>query len=443
MNYRDENTILLNNSFDRMFFKNWHYTNKDRGNFKSLELDVTYKCDLACKYCYVARYDDILYPKELRNNDRILKNTRALINWLIKNEMNPDLDIFSGELFSQKIGFLILEEIYDIYKDTPDHLRPSLLLIPSNFTFLLSDKLTQKVDQIIENFKSINIRVSLSASVEGKYMEQNRPFKNRKKEVRDDAFYNKVFKYCAENRFGFHPMVYSNNIEKWEDNFLWFQENFKKHGIPPFEIYLLEVRNEEWTDKQILEFQKFYDFLIKWLFDFSKRDKHKFLYNVFNHRGFNIISSPLSTVGRGIGCSIQSTLYVRMGDLKIFPCHRLFYEHFKTAEFQLDVTDNIVGIIADNPELAIQTYSFQSQVAPYCNACAIKYVCSKGCLGAQFETTGDLFTPIPTVCKLEFAKVAQLVMSFKELGVFNLIKNGVQDNVRENLDIIDNYLIKK
>jgi len=49
---------------------------------------------------------------------------------------------------------------------------------------------------------------------------------------------------------GFHPMIYSNKIEYWIDNFLWFQKMFYKYGINPFNVYLLEVRNVEWLPQQ-------------------------------------------------------------------------------------------------------------------------------------------------------------------------------------------------
>jgi hypothetical protein len=29
-------------------------------------------------------------------------------------------------------------------------------------------------------------------------------------------------------------MIYSNQIEQWIDNFIWFQDMFKKYDISPF-----------------------------------------------------------------------------------------------------------------------------------------------------------------------------------------------------------------
>jgi len=42
-------------------------------------------------------------------------------------------------------------------------------------------------------------------------------------------------------------MIYSNMIEYWSDNFLWFMRNYVKYGIPLNNLYLLEIRNVEWS----------------------------------------------------------------------------------------------------------------------------------------------------------------------------------------------------
>jgi radical SAM protein with 4Fe4S-binding SPASM domain len=276
-------------------------------------------------------------------------------------------------------------------------------------------------------------------------MEQNRPFKYRKDDPRDDEFYDKVFTLCAQNGYGFHPMVYSNGIEKWIDNFLWFQEMFKKYNINPFRLYLLEVRNAEWTAGQVKEFQKFYDFLIKWTFtELFYSDKQLFVNKAVNgHCGFNMIPSVVSIVGRGLGCSIQSSVYLRLGDLKIFPCHRTFYKQFQTAQFKTDNDGNIIDIDGINPELMVAVYSFESNVAPYCEGCINKYFCAKGCLGSQFETTGDLFTPIPNVCQLEFGRTFQFVKTMKEIGVLDLIKNRLRNNLLIAMNIFEDLIDNK
>jgi len=59
-------------------------------------------------------------------------------------------------------------------------------------------------------------------------------------------------------------MIYSNHIDKWIDNFIWFQDKFKEYDIYPFVLYLLEVRNAEWNKSQIIDMGIFMRFLVKY-----------------------------------------------------------------------------------------------------------------------------------------------------------------------------------
>jgi len=75
-----------------------------------------------------------------------------------------------------------------------------------------------------------------------------------------------------------------------------------------------------------------------------------------------------------------------------------------------------------------------------CELCLIKHLCSGGCLGSQFETTGDLFSPIPSVCQLEHAKIRAMITAYKELRVFDLICDRVNLEKRYALNILEEML---
>jgi hypothetical protein len=49
----------------------------------------------------------------------------------------------------------------------------------------------------------------------------------------------------------------------------------------------------------------------------------------------------------------------------------------------------------------------------------IKNTCMSGCLGAQFETMGDPFIPIPSVCALEHGKVKAQIEFLEENNIFD------------------------
>lgn len=429
MRQQTENNQLIESFLERTFYRAWQNPEKkglDVDNYRRVELWLNNKCNLACKYCYLNRYGNELYSPELQNDEKVLKNLNLFLDWLIENKFAPQIEIFSGEPLVQGAGFEALEMILEKYKNVEK--KPGSITIPTNYTFLLSDELTDKVEELLKKSREIGIPISLSASFDGKYCEENRPLRGAKpgrKMPRDDKYYQKVFAFNKRWHFGFHPMIYSELIENWKKNFLWFQENFAKHDIAWRNIYLLEVRNMEWQDNQIAEFAKFIEFLIKWTFkNPCQGSLTSFMDFLFNGRGYNILASPLTSCGRGIGCSIQSAFHLRLGDLTWTPCHRTSYPAFNYGSFKVE-DDKIVGLKADNPELMVAINSLEQKNQPQCEACLMKELCSFGCLGSQFEITGDLFSPIPTVCHLQHAKIFAMIKTYKGLGIYDAILDRI------------------
>jgi len=424
MSYQSENDKLLNSFLERTFFKGFKYP-REYPNWSRLELYMNTRCNQNCKYCYLARYGAKLYPEF--DQDKVIKNTRKLLHWLDYNDFHPNLELFSGEPLVQSTGFKVIDMVLE-------H-KISSLIIPTNFSFMLDDKLVHKVEERILAAKNRGIRLFLSASIDGKYCEENRPLKGYEIDPRDDSFYDKVFGFCSKYNYGFHPMVYSELIENWCDNFLWFQDMFKKHKIPWWNLYLLEVRNKEWTKEQIVELGNFIKFLVRWVY--NKTGKDGFVNFVFRGKGFNILSNPLTRVGRGIGCSIQSVMCTRLQDLAIFPCHRTSYPQFKVAQF-----DENMNIRAYNPDLWITILTLDANTLPYCETCPVKHLCGKGCLGSQYEVTGDLFTPIPTVCEMEHWKLYSYIEALKEIEMLDTIKNTVELNKRNCIEFLEGEIKK-
>jgi len=423
--FEQENNELMNNFYERTFYKNIE-------NFQAMELFLNATCDLNCAYCYISNRGKELYPEYDYNT--VMSNVNKLCDMMIKKEYAPKkLEIFSGEPFAQKIGFDAINLILEKFRRVRIH--PQSIVIPSNYTFILSDKLTEKVEELIKKGKEYGIPVILSTSIDGKYCESNRPFKNKKIDLRNDKYYDKVFKFNKKYGFGFHPMIYSRLIENWKENFLWFQYMFKKYKIDWKSIYLLEVRNMEWSDEQIQEYIKFIKFLINWTYNKCNGDVRTFFNFIFKEKGFNTLSSMWSTCGRGIGCSIQSTLHIRMQDMAIVPCHRLSYDPFIYGY----IRDNM-KIEAKNIELMTAVESANIKSFPFCEQCLIKDLCSGQCLGSMYEVTGSLFTPIPSVCKLEHAKVIAQIQAYKELGIYEYLKGRINNEKLRALNLIEEVI---
>jgi len=450
--FQEENDTLLESILQRTFYAGWKEPeNPKYMNFNSLEIIMNYKCNLGCAYCYVNRWGEELYPSELyADEEKLLSNLQMILQWMKRNNYRPEIEYFSGEALVQDVGLKGLEMIVDSVTEG------SLILVPTNYTFILSDVLTERVDRIVATAKAKGVRVSLSASIDGKYCEVNRPFKGtitsqcedpkRRWEYeysgatdpRDDAYYEKVFAFAKKWSLGFHPMIYSNNIDKWKDNFLWFQEMYKKYDIPWSNLYLLEVRNAEWTDQQIRDYMEFIKFLVRWSLDMTG-SVEGYINFVFKNKGFNILTGPLTTIGRGMGCSLQSAVYLRLGDLALVPCHRQSYKQFVIGWLKTEAGE-ITGVKAHNTEIMVAELSCTFRNFPYCEACPIKHICSGGCLGSQFESTGDPFTPIPGVCKLMHNKIRALIEVYKELGIYEPLLQRLPVDKREAFEYVEKVM---
>lgn len=420
MSYQEENDALFLSFLEHTFFKAWKTHDPKLVNFMNLELILNYKCNLGCVYCYVHNHGEELYPPDLyADEEKVLHNLELLLNWLLEKGFSPDFEFFSGEALVQEVGFKALNMILDKLGGK----MKSHIVIPTNYTFLFSKKLTAKVEALIEKAKKVDIPIYLSASVDGKFCDDNRPLVTGGN-PRGDEFYDKMFEFNKSHDFGFHPMIYSKHIRDWKDNFLWFQKNFERYAIPWHNIYLLEVRNAEWTLQQTRDFADFVYWLIKWTYENPCKGSKDALINFIlfagGGAGYNMLSATLHTHGRGIGCAFESMLYVRLGNLSIVPCHRTSYEPFILGNFKVE-NDEIVGVESRNTELAIFKHSLTASTFPYCEQCLLRSLCGFGCLGSQLETTGDLFTPIPTVCRLQHAKVMAMIKAYKEIGVLDSI----------------------
>jgi len=416
-----EDTEVIKSFLNRTFFSAWknrkYLEDSKFQNYATLELQISGNCDLKCTYCYYERYKNELYPAKISGKKNVLHNLDLVLNWLEENNYWPNFEVFSGELFSQELGFLALEKLLDWLIKTKK--EESEIIIPTNFSFIFDEEKIKRVESILQKAKDNNIYLFLSCSIDGKYCDVNRPFADGR--IRDDIYYDNVFKFAKKWGCSFHPMIYSENIEKWKDNWLWFQENFKKHEIDFRCIYLLEVRNSEWKKSQLQEYYKFIRFLINWTLDYIIKNGYvdyekmpimKFIYENKLFNAFNMFS----TCGRGVGCSIQSAVQLRLGDLTTSLCHRASYKQHNMWRFKVE-NDKIVDIEGINSNLLIAMASADHSTFPMCEACLIKNMCSYQCFGSMYETNKDPMQPIPTVCALEHAKIAATFDEMYSMGL--------------------------
>lgn len=389
-----------------------------------------------CDYCYISKYRGTTFPEAIYDNTNIINNLGKIVRWMDYNGFTCPIDIFSGEPLAQRIGYEVLDYIYDFYKDKPAERRPKHVVIPTNFSFIASDEWTARVEDLLDKYENIGMPLYLSASFDGKYMDSNRPYVHDLdiplRAERDDAYYDKIFEFAKKHKCGFHPMIYYRGIDDWKRNFDWFQEMYVKHGIEWDNLYLLQVRNAGWTPEQN---KSMYDFL-RYLIDFAW-DKCGHNYNKFacfmgeGQRGFNILSEIFNTCSRGIGCGMQASFGVRLSDMSHHICHRTMYPDLKLGEL-VDDPDTVLRYKTQNAELGLTAYGFSTSVQPACIRCPIKHLCIGGCLGAQYEANRDLFSPIQSVCQNSWWLVKAIVDGFEAIGVLDTWCEGLpKDKVRE------------
>lgn len=424
-NYQQENQQLGDYFLEHYFFEEWR---SKQNSDKPLELIISPKCNLACRYCYLHKYHDKIFNDDFYDEENTITNLKQILQWLAKNQLRPNLDIFSGELLAQEIGYKVLQTILDFERSNPPELRPFVITIPTNFTFIHSKEKKQAVLQFLKQFDEIGIQLFLSASFDGKFMEDNRPYA---KDLdiplnypRDDAYYDEVFEFCAKTQSGLHPMLYSRGMDKWIENFQWFESMMAKHNIPWENIYLLQVRNEEWNIEQVQEFRKFIKFLFDYACDKLDNNVDKIIDFLLHGGGFNILSQPFCTTGRGLTCGAQSELTIRVSDLCVYPCHRLGYEKYWYGHMQPD-PEQILKFEAINSDLMVAFYGVHKNALPLCSECLIQSCCLGPCLGSQHESNNDMFVPIPSVCSIAYALVTQMVECLCEHNMFGVLTNNI------------------
>lgn len=441
--YDRENQELCDFILQEQFYKYFHKSNKDPNkNDRTVELVISPKCNLGCKYCYVHRHRDKLFDDDCFDEEKTIENLKLILEWLRVNEFNPNLEIFSGELFAQEVGYKVLDVIIDYYRSVDPELRGRFIIIPTNFTFLLSEEYTARVEEIRKNLDEMGIALLLSASFDGKYMEQNRPYLHDldlpigAEKVRDDEYYDKCFQYCRDTYSGFHPMVYSKGIELWPKNFDWFQAKFKEFDLPWDALYLLQVRNLEWNTQQIKDMQKFIMHLYKFVYEMCDGDRGEVVEQVIHQNVFNMLSQPFTTTGRGLTCGIQSQFIVRVSDMMAYPCHRTGYKDFYYGQFVPD-PDKVLKLKCTNPEILCMTFSIHKEDQPYCAQCPINQMCTGQCLGAQYENNTNLLVPVPSVCALTYAMAIAGIQGMREYGSVGLLKASVNKTILNQINYLE------
>jgi radical SAM protein with 4Fe4S-binding SPASM domain len=408
---------------EKYYFQYWK-ENKNSQYHRSLELYITPECNLKCSYCYLNNFGDELYKPEIRDINNIIKNAEILFNFFDEQKIFIDtIEFFGGESLRKES----YDKIFDIiYKYFLKNNIVGTISIPTNVLFVENKIQTESFLDWEKKFKNINSRISFSFSMDGKFCDPiSRKAKNKNFKYSNE-FYEKVKQFSKRliSKPGFHPMISAENIFYWKENIDWYID-FIMGALDCNEteainnIYLLEVRNPNWLKEDLLHLNDFNFHFTKKLFKIFNCDVSMFSDFLIKGR-INWYSHLFTTIGRGYGCSIQSILCVRLGDLTIVPCHRTSYKNYESGKFIVE-KDKIVDLepINGRIHLAITCSSVRANVV--CSHCPINAICAGFCLGANLEFNKSIFLPIPSVCRLEHYKQKSIIKSLDHFDVLDSI----------------------
>lgn len=426
--------VALNRFMEDYFYSTFRSIEKLDRDTKAIELIFYTDCPLNCEYCYLRKYEDIFhYPKK----GLILENLDKILNWYKDNKFQNPIALYSGEiLVPDDERMAIIEYIYQFFKQ--DMLRPRIISMPTNMSFLRHEELTKRIEDYIYKFKELGIRFTLSASIDGKYYDDNRS-NHAGQNYRDDAYYDKLFEFCKKHNINFHGMIYyGEHFDDSEKNLDWWFDMMRKYDFDPnFALHQLEVRNDGWTRQDAKRFGQYCDYVFdKFWNEVANRDRTTMLDIMYTKLSCaNIGSSCIHKSTYGYSCALQGEMSINVQDLSVYPCHRLMFNKYKIGHF-----DNDMNLIADNIAIAFTTYGSSYRMQPICIDCPISELCHGGCLGAQLEATGDMFTPVQSVCWIEFEKVKSFVRKMVEFDIFDEIYNQSDNLNKEQLMYVKELL---
>lgn len=445
--FKDEQNIWVNNIFDKYYLDSWrlnYVQNIPEEKTRSLELFIRGECNLKCKYCYVHKYRDILYPEEIDDFNNALTNTKKIMDWLVQEKLLPSrIEIFGGEAISwqqYEKFFDILQGFFDTL--TPDQRKRVVLIAPINVIFLANPKYFALFVDIQKKFYKNGIQFWYSLSLDGKYIDPAaRPAVNPNFSY-SDAFYELVTKFCRACVLPpqFHPMISKENIKDWKKNFLWYISFIKKtYNLKTAKeafsyLYLLEVRNAEWSVEERKELENLYTFLIRYTLKKLGGEIDIFKTKILN------LFSLFGMTNRGLTCSLQTTLMVRVGDLTTAPCHRLFYPDFLSTQLTFE-KNKPFNSLTPYAHLSALMINYRN-LAP-CSTCEISSLCSGPCLGANYEATRDMFVVPSNVCDMEKSKIYGIVKGLEQSGKLNEIIYILESHVENRNDDYAIYMRTK
>lgn len=411
-------------------------------NEQEIELIIRPNCTQQCEYCYIYKYGKDLYP-EVPSRQEILNNVKLFLDYIYNQRKNflYGIELFAGDLFYDNIYFDIIDILESflkpIKKDYPELFdREILIMMPNNLNWVYYNP--EKVEKFREYFyrfrKEYNTILSASWSTDGYYA-----MNTREKKILPESYFDTIFSFCKEFECGYHPMIAAENIHTWIQNYDWWIKKYEQFNLTDagdFQPFMLMVRNNNWTDENINDYCKLLYHMMQYRLKLCNNSVEELTYHLLNgdgenntlhaSHGFDPLIFNDSSNQDGLCCSVQHMICLNCTNLSLSCCHRTSYPQFTGVYFLTNEDKTkIIDFKPQNVNMYITTRLAKTTTFPLCANCNYSSICIKGCYGAQYEDSGEIFLPIKSLCNF-FKKTNDYL--YELYNQFGIIECGLKNN---------------
>jgi len=345
------------------------------GVIKSMCLNITHRCNLACSYCFADGGDYGASDK----GDMTLETAKAAIDFLIEKSStnyNLEVDFFGGEPLLN----------FEVVKGAVEYARSLEQAKGKKFRFTLTTNALHLPDTAIDFINSQMHNVVISIDGRKEVHNYNRSTKNKSPSF-DIVLENA--KRLTKNRkadYFVRGTFTSDNLDFTNDVLAMYDYGFKGISLEP--VVLKENHPQAITQKHVPQIVAEYEKLAGKYLEYRQSGK----WFTFFHFNLNLYDGPcekklLSSCGAGCG-------YIAVTPSgKIYPCHQFIslpaYEIGDVIKKQYDKT------------IPLKFGSKNTVTAkPKCSDCWAQYYCSGGCAAANVKYSGTISEPCPVSCEL-------------------------------------------
>ena len=367
-------------------------------------LNVSGKCNLACKYCFSQDKNGFKF------NSMSVDECIDAISFMIKSnqeENNFTVGFFGGEpMLEENVVKAVIEECSSLFPN-------------KNISYSITTNGTLISDDFIPIIQKHNISLLLSFDGPESIVNSSRPHKNKKVNT-----YSAILNTVSSLRKNKIPFSFRATVIASDCRLMETIREFEKHKVPYYLVPCFNSRNEnssvysEWNPSALSRFLKEYDQAINYFYDRIANNKPVYCYS-FIEKIKEISKQFISRHSCGIGVSLFSVI----SGGSIFPCMNM-------ATRPETAIGNIYSGIEDSKRQKFLPFDIEEQ--PKCQSCLIRYQCSGGCFSERYDSLSNrIQDPDFEMCELKTA------MWKMEIQAFQRIKNN-HPTFLDNLPATDN-----